>query len=164
MDGRAMKLLQTGDEAPDFQLPSTDGQRVTLREHAGQPVVLYFYPRDNTPGCTWEARSFRAQFEVLVGEGVTIFGISQDNIDDHCEFQGRLGLPFELLSDEEGAVHDAYGAWKQTLLGRRVRRCTYVLGPDQRIAKVYPSVLPVGHAKTVARDVQALSQQHGWGQ
>ncbi len=157
-------MLQPGQEAPDFTLPSTRREDFTLSEIEGMPVVLYFYPKDDSVGCRWEARAFRAQFEILSKHQVTILGISRDNLDDHCEFQGKERLPFELLSDAEEVVHDAYDVWKKGLLGRRPRRCTYIISPNRTIAHVYPSVLPIGHARTVVTDVNRLGREQGWFQ
>lgn len=157
-----MSLPSEGVDAPRFCLPSTDGTEFNLQSERGTPTVLYFYPKDETPGCTWEARSFRAQFEMLSRRQTTIVGISRDNIANHCSFQGKEGLPFQLLSDEDGSVHDAYGAWRRTMGIRSMRRCTFILAPDLTVAKVYPYVLPIGHAKTVAQDVEALGRARGW--
>lgn len=151
-------MLDVGDDAPDFRLPSTTGADIALSGHRGTPVVLYFYPKDHTIGCTFEARSFRSQFEIIGRHRVVILGVSRDNIQNQCEFQARQRLPFELLSDTDETVHDAYGAWKRSLIGTRtVRRCTYIIDPDGRIAHRYPSVAPVGHAKQVVRHVNRLA-------
>lgn len=160
----AHDVLQVGQEAPDFTLPSTKGRPVTLAEHRGKPVVLYFYPEDHTVGCTMEARTFRAYFESLAFHEVVILGVSRDNVDNHCSFQEKESLPFDLLSDVDETVHDAYGAWRETTFRRRrvVRRCTYIIGPDGMIAKTYPSVNVLNHAATVLRDIERIGHDQGW--
>lgn len=155
-------MIPVGDEAPAFTLPSTSGRDVALSDHLGAPVVLYFYPEDHTVGCTIEARRFRDVFESISLHRATILGVSRDNIDNHCAFRDEHQLPFELLSDESGNVHDLYGAWRRTLSGRAMRRCTYLIGPDGRVAKRYPRVNVMGHARTVVSDLERLGHDHGW--
>lgn len=156
--------LQAGIEAPDFALPSTSGGSVCLNDLRGTPVVLYFYPEDHTIGCTFEARSFRAYFESLALHDVVILGVSRDNMDNHCSFQDKHGLPFDLLCDEDEEVHDLYDAWRETPFRKRrvVRRCTYLIAPDGTIAKTYAKVQPMGHAAQVLRDVESIGEAQGW--
>ena len=137
----AHDVLQVGQEAPDFTLPSTKGRPVTLAEHRGKPVVLYFYPEDHTVGCTMEARTFRAYFESLAFHEVVILGVSRDNVDNHCSFQEKESLPFDLLSDVDETVHDAYGAWRETTFRRRrvVRRVDEAVAADRRAPRDVPA-------------------------
>lgn len=149
--------VKEGDAAPDFELLSTSGKQVRLSGLRGAPVVLYFYPEDHTPGCTLEAKGFRNYFDGISLHKAAILGVSQDNHENHCGFRDKHALPFELLSDEDGDVHDLYGAWQRTLLGKtRVRRCTFLLDPDGRVAKVYPKVNPLGHPRQVVADLEDL--------
>lgn len=149
--------VDVGDEAPDFTLPSTQGDDIRLSDYRGEPVVLYFYPEDHTPGCTLEARGFRNYFDGISLHKAVVLGVSHDNFENHCSFRDKNALPFELLSDEDGAVHDLYGAWQKNLLGQiKVRRCTFVIDPEGKIAKVYPKVNPLGHPRQVVADLEGL--------
>lgn len=149
--------LAVGDQAPDFELMSTSGKQVRLSALRGVPVVLYFYPEDHTPGCTLEAKGFRNYFDGISLHKAAVVGVSHDNYENHCSFRDKHALPFELLSDEDGAVHDLYGAWQRTVLGNvKVRRCTFLLAPDGTVAKVYPKVNPLGHPRQVVSDLEEL--------
>ena len=150
----ATLLPVIGKPAPDFTLPSTSGQSVSLRQFKGKKtVVLYFYPNDDTPGCTKEACGFRdlsAQFEAV---GAIILGISTDSIESHLKFQAKQRLPFELLSDPEAMTCKAYGVWKQkNLYGKKflgIERTTFVIDKTGRIAQIYPKVKVDGHVADV---------------
>lgn len=157
-------MLEEGTAAPDLELGSTVGRRVRLGDFRGRPTVLYFYPEDHTVGCTLEARGFRAYFEALGRRDVAVLGVSRDNLDNHCSFQERNDLPFDLLSDPDGAAHDAFDAWRETAFRKRrvPRRCTYLIDPDGRIAKTYPRVNVLGHARQVMEDVERLGARDGW--
>jgi peroxiredoxin Q/BCP len=145
--------LKPGDAAPDFDLPSDSGARVRLRDLRGKRVVLYFYPRDDTPGCTTEACSFRDAWTELERRGVVVLGVSKDSPKSHLRFKQKYGLPFTLLSDEDHAVADAYGVWgPKKFMGREYEgmdRATFLIGPDGRIEAVWPRVKPEGHAEEV---------------
>ncbi|MGB1586562.1 MAG: peroxiredoxin [Thermoplasmatota archaeon] len=159
-------MLGLGDAAPDFVLHDADGQDVRLSSFSGQPIVLYFYPKDHTPGCTLEAKRFRDAYEDIAGHGGVVVGVSLDSSDSHCEFQQRHNLPFHLLSDPDGRVHDLYEAWRTTLLGKHalaVRRCTYLIDEDGIIRKVYGRINVVTHAKQVVQDLERLKAQRQWG-
>lgn len=131
-----------GDPAPDFQLPNQDDETVRLEDFAGQPLVLFFYPGDFTPLCTREVCQFRDAFEDLRGLDAAVLGVSQDPPDKHADFRAEHDLPFDLLSDEDGAVSAAYGA--EGLLGRRT---TFVIGPDGHVRERVTSPLPGSHVK-----------------
>lgn len=145
--------LEPGDAAPDFDLPSESGARVRLRDLRGKRVVLYFYPKDDTPGCTTEACSFRDAWSELERRGVVVLGVSKDSPKSHLRFKEKYGLPFTLLSDEDHAVADAYGVWGlKKFMGREYEgmdRATFLIGPDGRIEAVWPKVKPEGHAEEV---------------
>jgi len=150
---------KVGDLAPDFQLPSTRGKDITLRELKGKDVILYFYPRDETPGCTAEACSFRDLEGDLSKAGAAILGVSTDSMASHEKFSGKHKLNFPLLSDETADVAKMYGAWKEkNMYGRRawgVARTTYWIGPDRRIKKIYKKVDAAKHADEILGDIKA---------
>ena len=144
---------KVGDVAPDFQLPSTRGKDVTLKEFKGQDVILYFYPRDETPGCTAEACSFRDHEGDLSKAGAAILGVSTDPLESHQRFASKHQLNFPLLSDETSDVAKMYGVWKEkNMYGRRtwgVARTTYWIGGDGRVKKVWKKVDAPRHADEV---------------
>lgn len=145
--------LKPGDLAPDFDLPSDSGERVRLRDFQGRRVVLYFYPKDDTPGCTAEACSFRDAWNEIQKRGVVVLGVSKDSPRSHVRFKEKHSLPFTLLSDEDHVVADAYGVWgPKKFMGREYEgmdRATFLIGPDGRIEAVWPKVKPQGHAEEV---------------
>ncbi len=148
-------MLKEGDLAPDFTLTSDTGEEITLSSFRGRKVVLYFYPRDNTPGCTAEACSFRDGYTQFLMKGAAVIGVSPDSSASHEKFRAKLGLPFHLLSDPEHKVLAAYGAWgEKTLYGKRVLgviRSTYVIDEQGVIVKVFPRVRVEGHAQEVLK-------------
>jgi peroxiredoxin Q/BCP len=153
-------VLKDGDAAPDFVLKDADGQDLRLSTLLGRPVVLYFYPKDRTTGCTIEAKSFRDEHAELARHGAHVLGVSLDGVDSHCEVRDRLDLPFTLLSDPDGRVHDLYDAWWTTVFGKTamaVRRCTFVIDADGIVRRVHKRVNPIGHAKQVLRDLDSLA-------
>jgi peroxiredoxin Q/BCP len=151
-------MLEAGSTAPDFELTDDQGRRVRLRDFRGRRVVLYFYPKDGTPGCTREACSFRDVHAELQRAGVVVLGVSPDTPQSHAAFRQRHGLPFPLLSDPEGKVAQAYGAWAQkNLYGRKrwgVARTTFLVGPDGRVERVWRRVRPDGHGEEVLAAVR----------
>ena len=144
-------LLPTiGKPAPDFTLPSTSGEPVTLKSFKGKKtVVLYFYPKDETPGCTREACDFRDHFSELESHGVVVFGVSTDPMELHLKFKEKHKLPFTLLSDEDAAISKMYGVYKQkNVYGKKsmgIERTTFVIDKTGRIATLYPKVKVEGH-------------------
>ena len=152
--------LTEGEPAPDFSAETDRGETVSLKDFAGKHVVLYFYPKDDTPGCTTEACNFRDNISRLEAEGAVVLGISLDSVPSHQKFRDKFELPFTLLSDPEHKVADAYGVYGQkTFVGREymgVDRATFLIGPDGRIEKVWPKVKPDGHAD----EVLAALQEH----
>jgi peroxiredoxin Q/BCP len=133
-----------GRKAPDFSLQGSDGKTHTLREYAGRTLVIYFYPKDNTPGCTKEACGFRDLYEQLQGIDAALVGVSRDSLASHDKFIGRFGLPFTLLSDPDTGMMQAYGAFgEKTMYGKKVQgtiRSTVVVGPDGTVLKHWPTV------------------------
>jgi peroxiredoxin Q/BCP len=144
--------VKEGDQAPLFA-GQTAGGGVALKDLRGQFVVLYFYPRDNTPGCTIEACQFRDRFEDFKKRGIAVLGASADSGASHGKFAQRFRLPFPLLADEDKSIARAYGAWgEKSFLGRKylgMRRITFLIGPDGRIRKIWRKVKPLGHAAEV---------------
>lgn len=143
-------MPDVGDTAPDFALPSTDGSTVTLSSFRGkQPVILYWYPKDDTPGCTTEACSFRDNLAALQGHGVAVFGASADSVRSHEKFTAKHSLNFPLLSDEGAAVAQQYGVWgEKSMYGRTfmgIERTTFLIDKDGRIAAVWRKVNPNKH-------------------
>ena len=156
-------ILKTGDIAPDFTLPQDGGAPVTLSRLALAPVVLYFYPKDNTPGCTTEALDFSALLPKFQALGAKVFGISKDSLKKHENFRNKQDLSVPLLSDAEGDVCERYGVWGEkknygrTYMG--ITRTTFLIGPDGKIAQVWPKVKVKGHADEVLAATQELINQ-----
>lgn len=142
-----------GTDAPDFTLPDMDGNLVHLADLRGRPVILYFYPKDDTPGCTVEACSFRDAWQELQAAGVTVLGISRDNAKSHQKFARKHALPFTLLSDEDGTVAQRYGVWvEKSMYGKKymsMARTTFYVRPDGMIGHVWEQVKPEGHATRI---------------
>jgi peroxiredoxin Q/BCP len=145
--------LTEGQAAPDFTVENDKGETVSLKDFAGKRVVLYFYPKDNTPGCNMEACGFRDNMDMLESEGAVVVGVSLDDASSHQKFRKKFDLPFALLTDTEHAVSDAYGVYGQkSFLGKKymgVDRATFVIGPDGTLEKVWPKVSARGHAGEV---------------
>lgn len=155
-------MLQVGKKAPAFALESSDGGTVKLADFAGTPLVVYFYPRDNTPGCTTEAQDFQAALAKFKKLGVAVVGVSKDSIASHCKFRDKYGLKFPLLSDPDGKMLEAYGAWgDKVMYGKKLKgiiRSTVLIGRDGKVAAVWPKVSVKGHIDAVlaaAKDLPA---------
>ena len=145
--------LTEGTPAPDFSTETDKGDTVALKDFAGKHVVLYFYPKDDTPGCTIEACAFRDNIGILEQEGAIVLGISLDSVESHQQFRDKFELPFTLLADPEHKVADAYGVYGPKTFKEHkymgVDRATFIIGPDGALAKVWPEVNPQGHAEEV---------------
>ncbi|ATE66644.1 peroxiredoxin [Rhizorhabdus dicambivorans] len=153
-------MLKEGDKAPDVKLELPDGSSTSIAEQAGKIVVLYFYPKDDTPGCTTEAQSFTALADEFAAAGTTIIGVSKDNAARHRKFIDKYGLKVALASDNDGGVCEAYGTWiEKSLYGRQymgIDRATFLIGKDGRIAKIWRKVKVKGHAEAVLAAAKAL--------
>ncbi len=153
-------MLTVGDKAPNFRLPDQDGAEHTLGEVKGQWALVYFYPKDDTPGCTKEACGIRDAFPKFKKLGLTVFGVSVDSVKKHAKFVEKYQLPFILLADEGKEMVEAYGVWgKKKFMGREymgTNRVSFLIDPKGKIAKVYPQVKPEAHADEVLADVRAL--------
>lgn len=150
----AVEPLAEGTPAPDFTAPAHDGTTVQLSKLQGKPVVLYFYPKDETPGCTVEAQSFRDEMPDFEQHGATVLGVSLDSIESHKQFAENHNLQFPLLADTEGEIATKYGVSTE---GGYARRVTFVIDPKGTIAKVYPQVNVKGHADEVLEVVKSLA-------
>ena len=146
-------MLEINSIAPDFTLQDKDGNDVRLSDFAGKRVVLYFYPRDNTPGCSRQACAFAAAYDGFRELDAVVIGVSKDSVASHQRFAEKYNLPFILLSDPEHQVIEVYGAWQEKKNYGKVSmgtvRCTYVIGPDGRIEKVMPKVKPDTNAAEI---------------
>jgi peroxiredoxin Q/BCP len=143
--------------APDFTLPDIGGKTHTLKEYAGKWIVLYFYPKDDTPGCTTEACSLRDSRDTLAEMGAEIIGISKDDANSHEKFKAKYSLNFTLLTDTEGEVIERYGAWGKKMYGREgILRKTFIINPDGQVVKVYGRVTPMGHGEQVIEELKRL--------
>jgi len=147
--------LAKGDQAPDFQLADQDGNVHALADYEGQTVVLYFYPRDDTPGCTRQACSFRDDMDEIAAEGAVVLGVSTDSAESHQQFRDKYELNFPLLVDTDAEVATRYGAWgEKVLYGRKsigMTRATFVIGPDGLLTKVWKRAKAAEHGKAVLK-------------
>ncbi len=150
-----------GQLAPDFELPATGGHPVRLSDLRGKPLVLYFYPKDNTPGCTTEGQDYRDLYHLFQALDCEIFGISRDSVASHEAFKAKLNLPFKLLSDVDGQVCEAYGVLKmKNMYGKKVRgieRSTFVIDRDGKVAREWRAVKVPNHARDVLEFVRTLA-------
>jgi peroxiredoxin Q/BCP len=146
-------MLQEGSVAPDFTLSGDGGAEVTLSDYRGRKVVLYFYPKDDTPGCTTEACNFRDDYSQVLAAGAVVIGVSPDSAKSHDKFKLKFNLPFALLSDPEHRVAELYGVWgEKKMFGRTymgIIRSTFVIDEVGRIVKVFPKVSPKNHSQEV---------------
>lgn len=143
--------------APNFTLPSSNGEAVSLSDYAGKWLVVYFYPKDDTPGCTTEACSMRDVRDELTALGADVVGVSKDDPDVHEKFKTKYNLNFKLLSDVDGSVIDSYGAWGKKMFGREgILRKTFIIDPKGQVVKVYGRVTPLGHGDQIIDDLKSL--------
>jgi len=153
-------MLKVGDKAPDFNLNSSDGSNISLDQLKGKKIVIYFYPKDDTPGCTIEACEFRDANNEISNAGAVVFGVSKDNLTSHHKFISKFGLNFSLLSDEDGQMCNLYGAWgEKTSFGKTtfgILRITFLIDEFGVIAKIWNNVKPEGHSKEVLDAIESL--------
>jgi thioredoxin-dependent peroxiredoxin len=146
-------MVEVGHPAPEFSLPADDGSTVSLAGLRGKMVVLYFYPKDDTPGCTTEACGIRDVWSEFAATGAVVLGVSPDSVRSHAKFRDKYQLPFRLLADEDHRVADAYGAWgEKRMYGRvylGVLRSTFIIDRNGRIAHLFPKVKPAAHAAEI---------------
>lgn len=156
-------MIAVGQKAPAFQLESSEGGKLKLADLAGKVVVLYFYPRDNTPGCTLEAQEFSAAAPKLEKLGATVLGVSKDSIASHCKFRDKYDLAFPLLTDSDGKVMEAYGAWgDKVMYGKKLKgviRSTVLIGKDGNVVHHWPKVSVKGHVAEVIDAVTELTSR-----
>lgn len=147
-------MIEKGQPAPDFTLASDEGSDVTLSDLRGRKVILYFYPKDDTPGCTTEACEFRDSLPRFDGLETLVLGVSPDSVESHRKFRDKFDLTFPLLADEDHAVAEAYGVWKEkNMYGRKymgVERSTFLIGEDGNVVDFWRKVKPKGHAERLA--------------
>lgn len=153
-------VLEAGQTAPRFEAVIDGGGTVKSAELAGKPYIIYFYPRDNTPGCTTEACDFRDNFERIAAQGGTVLGVSRDSVKSHDNFRAKHELPFHLISDPDLTLHHAYGAWGlKKMYGREFEgtfRSTFLIGADGKIAVAWPKVRVKGHVDQVLEAYESL--------
>jgi peroxiredoxin Q/BCP len=154
----AAPTLKPGDDAPNFSLPDNQGRQVNLNDFKGKWVVLYFYPKDDTPGCTTEACHFRDDFKILENLGAQVVGMSIDDSFSHKKFAEKYNLPFPLLSDASGEVASLYGALNNFLVIKLAKRYTYLINPQGKIAKIYLSVDTSKHSQEIIEDLKKLKE------
>ena len=151
-------MLKIGDNAPDFALPDADGSIVSLKNFRGKKVVLYFYPKDNTPGCTRQACAFAENYAAFNSRNIAVIGISKDSVASHRKFADKYNLPFILLADPELAAIQAYGVWQEKKLYGKVSmgvvRTTFIIDENGNIAKVMPKVKPDTNAAEILSELR----------
>ena len=155
-----MLKLKEGDLAPDFELPDQNGETHSLSRHRGEWILLYFYPKDDTPGCTKEACGIRDAYADFKENKIKVFGVSVDSVESHGKFAEKYALPFTLLSDADKKAVNEYGVYgKKKFMGREYQgtlRTSFLIDPEGRIAKIYEDVKPEAHAEEILRDFRAL--------
>jgi len=154
----AAPILKSGDDAPNFTLPDNQGRQVSLSDFKSKWVVLYFYPKDDTPGCTTEACHFRDDFKLFENLGAQVVGMSIDDSFSHKKFAEKYNLPFPLLSDASGEVASLYGALNNFLVIKLAKRYTYLINPQGKIAKIYLSVDTSKHSQEIIEDLKKLKE------
>ena len=153
--------IKEGQKAPEFTLPDQNNDIHNLADYKGKWVLLYFYPKDNTPGCTKQACDIRDNFELFKKAGITVLGMSKDSVKSHKKFEEKHDLPFTLLSDEELTTLQAYDVWhKKKMMGREymgIMRTSFLINPEGNIAKIYEKVKPPAHAEMILQDIKELT-------
>lgn len=156
--------IVVGAVAPNFSLPDQAGKTHSLSDYQGQWVLLYFYPKDDTPGCTTEACQIRDQFAEFNQQGIVVLGVSGDSPESHTKFVKKFSLPFTLLADTKKAAVQQYGVWgEKNMMGKKylgIRRASFLINPQGTIAKIYESVKPDGHAAEVLREIKNLQSKY----
>ena len=151
-------MLKVGNKAPKFELPDQDGKLHKLSDYLGKKVLIYFYPKDDTPGCTTEACNFRDNFADMSKMGLVVLGVSKDGVKSHKKFSEKFNLNFPILSDESTEMINAYGAWRlKKFMGREymgTERMSVLVDEDGKVAKIYESVKPADHTQEVIEDVK----------
>lgn len=146
-------MLKEGAKAPDFRLASDGGETVSLKDFRGQKIILYFYPKDDTSGCTLEAKNFQAELTAFKKKGAVILGVSRDSVASHQKFKKKYGLKFALLADEDGGVCEKYGVWvEKSMYGKKymgIERTTFVIDEEGRVLRIFPKVKVAGHCGEV---------------
>jgi peroxiredoxin Q/BCP len=154
--------IEEGKKAPAFTLPNEEGVKVKLSDYTGSPVVLYFYPKDDTPGCTKEACAFRDRKAELKELGAVVLGISADSVESHAKFRDKYELNFSLLADVEHKVAEKYGAWREkNMYGKKsmgIQRSTFLVDASGRVAKVWKSVKVDGHDTQIIQALNAIDE------
>jgi thioredoxin-dependent peroxiredoxin len=157
MESEGDFMIEPGELAPDFKLQSDAGKTVSLSDFKGRKVILYFYPKDDTPGCTLEAQNFRNEIDAFRKRGVEILGVSRDSVASHVKFKTKYELPFTLLSDPDNVVCEAYGVWKEkSMYGKKymgIERTTFLIDEKGKIEKVFPRVKVEGHCDEVLKAI-----------
>ena len=151
-------MIKIGQKAPDFSLPDQEGNMHSLKDYLGKKILLYFYPKDDTPGCTTEACNFRDEYKDFKKMGLVILGVSKDSVKSHKKFAEKFSLPFPLLSDETGEVVEKYESWgKKKFMGREyigLFRNSFLIDEEGKISKIYKEVKSADHAEEVKRDLK----------
>jgi len=150
-------MVTEGTQIENFTLEDNDGNSVSLKDFAGKKVVVYFYPKDDTPGCTKEACSFRDNYDAILAKGAVVIGISADSVKSHSGFKKKYDLPFHLLSDPQKSVIQLFGAWgEKSMYGKTyegILRSTFILDETGKVIKVYPKVKPAEHAEEILKEL-----------
>ena len=154
-------MIEEGESAPEFELKSDSGETIKLSDFRGRPVVLYFYPKDDTPGCTTEACEFRDAYDVFRDRGAEVLGVSPDDVSSHEKFKTKYSLPFTLLADPEHEVAESYGVWgERKFAGKKymgIIRSTFVIDEDGNVARAMLGIKPAGHAAAVLEQLSAAA-------
>ena len=153
-------MLKENDKAPDFTVPDQNGNNISLSDYRGKWVILYFYPKDMTPGCTTEACNFRDEYSVFQKKEIVVLGVSKDSVNLHKKFEAKHELPFPLLSDENGTICEDFGVWQEkSMYGKKymgIVRSTFIINPEGIVAKVYPKVKVKEHVAEILADLKNL--------